>query len=277
MERKEQILTSRNEPQIETEKVKKSRKISIKLILFIFAVLFVLCICSLIALFTVSVLRQVGSGNVVSENRSTDTFTEIRLEGEKMNLFVEQGTTQSLKIEAEDNVINKIDTRVKGETLTVSYKKSIPFDLVPLSFLHKEVNVYVTVKDLDAVYVVGSGNIETKNELVLDSFKLDIIGSSNVDMDIRLFELETNVSGSAKINYKGSVNTQALLVSGSCDYFAKDLESEYTNIELSGSGNIELNVQLKLDVDISGSGTIKYRGSPKVTQEISGSGTVEEL
>jgi len=255
----------------------KKRKVPVKVILVVIVIASVLCICSAILLLIVSIVRQVGSGNVISEERPAETFKEIRLEGAKLNLFIQQGTTQNLTVEAEDNVIDRISTKVKGDTLTVSYKKDFPFGLIDVAFLHKDVNVYVTLKDLDAVYLDGSGKVQTEGQLVLDSFKLEINGSADIVMDVKSFELETAVVGSGNVTYKGSVNTQQLEVSGSCDYLAQDLESEFTRIEVSGTADVEVNTSLKLDVKISGSGQVRYRGDPKVTQEISGTGSVEEI
>jgi hypothetical protein len=55
----------------------------------------------------------VGSGNVVNETRSVGSFNGIDLHGSGA-LFLSQGTQQPLRIEAEDNILKVLSTRVES-------------------------------------------------------------------------------------------------------------------------------------------------------------------
>src|SRR6185295_5400071 len=60
-----------------------------------------------------------GSGNVVSENRTVINFTGIDLQC-SANVYFVQGDEQSVKVEAEDNLIVHITTEVKNDVLIIS-------------------------------------------------------------------------------------------------------------------------------------------------------------
>jgi hypothetical protein len=67
-----------------------------------------------------------------------------------------------------------------------------------------------------------------------------------------------------------------IICSGSGGIDALDLSTNLTRVEVSGSGQAEVNVQSELDAQIRGSGSVYYMGTPeKITQEISGSGRLE--
>ena len=66
----------------------------------------------------------VGSGNVVNETRSVDSFDSIDLRGSGA-LFLYQGPQQPLKIEAEDNVLKVLTTRVEAGRLIINLNACI--------------------------------------------------------------------------------------------------------------------------------------------------------
>ena len=67
----------------------------------------------------------VGSRYVVTEEREVEGFREVVFAaiGE---LMVEQGSTESLVIEAESNVLRRIRTEVRGETLHIEMQSTFP-------------------------------------------------------------------------------------------------------------------------------------------------------
>src|SRR6187402_585305 len=81
-----------------------------------------------------------GSGKIISENRTVTTFNGISLECHA-NVYFTQGDEQSVKVEADDNIISHITTKVKDMTLEISTDEENWNS-------HGTVNVYVTVKEL---------------------------------------------------------------------------------------------------------------------------------
>jgi hypothetical protein len=92
-----------------------------------------------------------GSGNVINENRQVSDFNRVSLAGIG-NLYLSQGQSISVRIEAEDNLIPYFDISVSGNTLKIGIKnQSIGVSLHPT----RSINFYVTSPDLVALSLSG--------------------------------------------------------------------------------------------------------------------------
>ena len=199
------------------------------------AVLLVLSACSTVT----------GSGQVVTETRQVSGFTAVDLSGSG-EVIIEQGDTESLTIEADDNVQPRLTSEVSGSTLKLGKKRGFTINT------QNPIRYRVTVEDLTGVAVSGSGSVRAQ------------------DMTLRM--LAVDISGSGTVEISGSVVEQDIDVSGSGKYLAADLQSEKVTADIAGSGEVTVTVSRELIVDISGSGTVTYSGDPSVEESISGSG-----
>jgi hypothetical protein len=173
-------------------------------------------------------------------------FSEVALNGTG-NLTIRQTGSESLTIEAEDNVISYIDTTVENNRLSITTRNMIPAPTKPI-------NYELTGKDLSALQLLGSG----------------IIDASDISTD----SLTATTSGAGDMKVAGKANSQDVTVLGAGRYQAGDLESKQAKIKISGTGNAVVNVSDKLDADISGAGSVEYNGNPTVSQTIAGGGSV---
>ena len=87
-------------------------------------------------------------------------------------------------------------------------------------------------------------------------------------------QIKADIFGSGKIKLTGIADDLDLGISGSGDYKGFSLEAITTEVQISGSGEVEVLVTDQLDVRISGSGDVYYKGFPELDIEISGSGEV---
>jgi predicted small secreted protein len=187
-----------------------------------------------------------GSGNVTSETRNVSDFTEVALNGTG-NLVVRQTGSESLNIEAEDNVIPEIKTEVEGNRLTIETGNNMPIPTQPITY-------ELTVKDLSDLELAGAGSIDAS--------------------DINTDSLKVTTSGSGDVKAAGKTDSQDVEISGAGSYRAEDLESEEAEIDISGAGEAIVKVEDRLDVRISGYGSVEYIGNPTVSRDITGAGEV---
>lgn len=208
-----------------------------------------------------------GSGNVTSESRDVSDFDEVVLEGIG-HLTIQQTGSETLTIEAEDNIIPYLKTEVEGDRLVIGEEDNTAINAT------EPINYRLTVKDLNALTLSGTGNIATTgistDELALSVSGIGDIGASDTSTD----ELQVGLSGSGSVRAAGKADSQDIDIPGDGNYDAQDLESRETEIDIGGSGIATVNVSDELDVRISGSGSVEYSGDPTVRQNISGSGNV---
>src|SRR5687767_1504085 len=110
--------------------------------------------------------RVRGNGNVITQDRSVGSFAGVHSHG-FFDVHVSSGPTQSVKIEAEDNLQEYIETSIEGNTLRIDTRDG--YSLRP----KRDVNVYITSPNYDMVRLSGSGDIISQNQIKDDS-KIDL-------------------------------------------------------------------------------------------------------
>ena len=187
-----------------------------------------------------------GSGTMAGATRDVSDFNEVTLDGVG-NLTIRQTGSESLTIEAEDNLLPEISTEVEGNRLTIETEYDMPAPTQPI-------NYELTVRDLSALELPVAANVDAS--------------------DISADSLDVNISGAGDMKIAGEADSQAVDISGSGRYQAEDLESEEAEIDISGSGEAVVRVSDHLHVEVSGSGSVEYIGNPTVSRDITGSGEV---
>jgi hypothetical protein len=244
-----------------------SRKSKILKIAVIAALVAIMAVFAASCKWTIGVVR--GSGDLETEERDVSGFEEVHFSG-MGNLIIEQGDEEALTIEADDNIIDLIETEVRGGELHIKFRRG--FNVVPTA----KIKFFLTVKDLDRVDLTGVGDIDC-DSFETDDLEFHISGSGNVDFDIEADTLETHVSGLGDIDLTGSVDSHKVQISGSGKYDAKDLESRECEVKVSGLGSATVNVSEDLEIDISGAGNVYYVGDPSISQHISGLGRIKSI
>jgi hypothetical protein len=188
-----------------------------------------------------------GSGTVKTESRAVAGFTHVTLAGEG-DVTITQSGTESLTVEADDNLLPLITSTVSGPDLTLTTKGSVQ----PT----KRIHYTVTVKDFSGFDLSGAGNA-TATQINATAIKVVLSGA-----------------GDAKIS--GQTQSEDVTIAGAGNYQAPELASKTGKVSLNGAGNAVVKVSDALDVRISGVGNLEYIGDPKVTQSISGVGSVRK-
>ena len=212
-----------------------------------------------------------GNGNVKTEQRSVGSFNGVASHG-SFNVYVSSGE-QSVKIEAEDNLLPYIETYVDGNTLLHIQTKE-DFWLRP----SRQVKIFVSAPDFSSIRSYGSGDIIGQSKIT-DSSKLElgVNGSADIKMDVDAPEIETEVNGSGDIDLKGETKSFKSEIHGSGDVRAMDLHSENTTVKIYGSGNADVFASVRLDVHVAGSGDVRYKGNAQTSSSIAGSGSVKKV
>ncbi len=212
-----------------------------------------------------------GSGNLITQTRQVSGFDSISVDY-PARVLVSQGSTESLKIEAEDNVLPGLKTEVKNHDLRIYYQvesgKHVNATKMP--------TITIVVKDLSAIDFSSAGDL-TVDSLKSDALRLSLSGAGNIKLnDITTKALNVNLSGAGSMSATGTADTFSLNISGFGDFKGKELASKTATINLSGAGSAVVRVDDKLKAQISGAGSVSYYGSPDVTKQVSGVGSISQ-
>lgn len=227
-----------------------------------------------------------GSGTMLEEQRTLESFTgvELAMQG---TLYIETGTSPTLRIEAEDNLMEYILSEIKGDKLVIGTSPGINLNNT------QPINFYLTIVGIDEIDITSSGDIET-GRLISGDFKINVSSSGNLSFtSLVCLSLQVNISSSGDvlipelssdsitvdISSSGNLELQAgevpwqkIDISSSGEYNAKDVVSGEAEVTLSSSGSAYIRVSDSLTGRLSSSGNIYYSGEPQVDVSTSSSG-----
>ncbi|GAB3244931.1 head GIN domain-containing protein [Hymenobacter seoulensis] len=208
-----------------------------------------------------------GTGPTQSEIRSLNAFDRLELKIDA-EVIVSQGSPQQVRIEAQRNILDVLETEQSGDKLEIEYGRVNVRS-------HDPIRIYVTVPTLREVEVSGSGKARTGTPWTATSFQAGVSGSGEIELNFAQVEsLRTNVSGSGEARLSGSAPSHNITISGSGKVSAYDLATLDTYVSISGSGRSYVRAARTLNADITGSGAVYYRDTPVVSSRITGSGRV---
>lgn len=210
-----------------------------------------------------------GEGPRVERDLNLRDFEGVKM-AMNADVYITPGNKQSVRISAQANIIDLIETDVNDGVWKIRSSENID-DVMPIK-------VYITIPRLTYAAVSGSGGIYGEGTFTAGNYmKVAVSGSGNLELNVNADQIEASVSGSGDIELGGSCNEFNIGVSGSGDVDADDLVTQNCDVRISGSGEAKVNASDNLKVSVSGSGDVFYRGDPNLTSRISGSGDLHRV
>ena len=228
---------------------------------------FFILLCTVFTL--VSCDQTTGSGNIVTETRNTGSFDAISVGG-SFDVEVKMGDAMSVVVEADDNIMKYIETKVSGNTLKISTE-----GLHSFSDVHMK--VYVTVPVLTAVSASASAEVVGENILTnADKLVFKASSSASIKAEVNAPDIVTDANSSASITLRGKTKNHKTEASSSAEINAFELLTENTTANVTSSANIEVHASVSLNAHASSSGSVEYKGAATVTKSENSSGTVSK-
>ncbi|MEM9824259.1 MAG: head GIN domain-containing protein, partial [Bacteroidota bacterium] len=148
-----------------------------------------------------------GEGPIVTKTLDLSNFSSVGL-SISAKVYLTQGSKQSVKVEAQENIIENLKTKVSKGSWNIGFRENVGN--------HKAIKIYITLPSLEKVAVGGSGTIEGTNHFPnLDKLAVAVSGSGKVKLDVATTEITSAVSGSGNIHLEGSTEKHRIAVSGS--------------------------------------------------------------
>jgi hypothetical protein len=223
--------------------------------------------CTLfLSLFTFSALFGINP----QELRELKDFTKIsfNISGD---LYIEQSAEFLVKIEGNENDLAQIITKLEGNTLIIKSKN--------FSHFRDKVKIFVSLPELTAVDLAGSGNVIAKNKISTDNINLSVSGSGDILFEnLQSTSAKLNLAGSGDMDITGNAKTNlAISIAGSGSIKASNFETQNVDVDISGSGSAKVYALGKLNTNIVGSGSVRYKGQPLINANTVGSGSTKPL
>ena len=241
-------------------------------------------------------LTTTGAFSQKKETRSVSGFTGINASS-VFNITVAKGGTESLTIEADNEVMQYVRSEVKNGVLNLYLDNKNKVKNI------KTLKASIVMKNLDKVTLSGACKFTANDLFTPDKFKGDCSGASSMDVNLNTGQMNLESSGACKINLKvnstgnaefnvsgtskiqgdlkavntklnssgvcsvdltGSATDLKIDASGVSKIYAENFVVKTATVKSSGSGKITVNVTDNLKVNSSGASSVNYKGSPTV-------------
>jgi len=195
-----------------------------------------------------------GSGKDATDKRQVAAFTKLDIAG-SFNITLVQDSSNSVTINADDNILNIIKTDISGDKLKISTdNKNICSS--------KQITITIGVRSLKSISASGAVEITSNGRLNVGDLDLNLSGATKINLDVAASNVNTEGSGISDITLKGQASSHAVELSGSGNVHAFDFVVGSYSIETSGQSDCEINVLNELNIHSTGASDIKYKGSP---------------
>jgi Putative auto-transporter adhesin, head GIN domain len=212
-----------------------------------------------------------GSGTVGSQVRPVSGFSRVSLSGVG-DLSITQGATESLSLEAEENLLPLLETVVSNGTLELRVKANSTLKST------KPIKYTLVVKSLSAVTISGVGNV-TAGALEVPTLDVQLSGAGKMQISsLKAQVFKAGLAGVGSLGVAaGAVTSQTVSLDGTGSYNACGLSSDTAKVTVAGTSKAVVNVKSSLMVIGSGVGSVEYLGSPTLEQSSSGLGSVTKI
>jgi len=202
-------------------------------------------------------------------------------------LQVTVGERVELIVEADEEMLPLITTRVRGNVLVIDRKSRASnwFRELFRSSRMRRMRFYLTVLPGQIDHLVASSHgdivipelkgkrvgveLSSHGEVEIDEIKADSVRiylSSHGDLNVRKLQAESlrcEMSSHGLVRIRsGRVRNQIVDLSSHGDYLAEGLECEEAMVELSSHGTAKIYATEKLEASITSHGDLYYRGNP---------------
>ena len=183
-----------------------------------------------------------------TEIRNVASFYKIECNA-SADVLISQGPVQEVKVEADEHVLANVTTEVQSGTLIISVRgRNLRFRVM---------RVFVTAPEIQGLYINGSGDFTTLNEIKGNEFEARINGSGDMDLDLAVNRFDGSINGSGDMKIKGVRGELTVKISGSGDFSAKGLQLEKASLTGYGSGDFRLYGEAnQLDIRTNSSGDV---------------------
>ncbi|MGD9930681.1 MAG: head GIN domain-containing protein [Mangrovibacterium sp.] len=193
-----------------------------------------------------------------TQTRSVESFSKISVSS-GIDLFLTQGNSEAIVVEADPDIIDKIITRVEDGTLRIYIKDNQNWNWG----WNQPRKAYVTFDDLTTLTASAGSDVYSQNAFKLN--ELDIEASSGSDIKIanltaEFVRVRTSSGSDAEVSGK-TVDLVADSSSGS-DLDCGNLVAEHVEVSASSGSDATVHVTGSLKARASSGADIRYKGSP---------------
>lgn len=210
-----------------------------------------------------------GNGNVATENRPvSESFNAIEV-SRGLDVFITQGSSESVTVEADENLLNIIETSINNGVLKVTACQNISHAASR--------KIFVTAKTIQSISASSGSDVTATNQIQTDHLELGTSSGSDLNLKVQANSISARSSSGSELDLEGSVNNFSATASSGSSIDAEKLIAINSQVKASSGSGITVNTQKKLTAKASSGADVKYIGNPEILDKTDGvSGSVRQ-
>ena len=211
-----------------------------------------------------------GSGTVVSRAIDVGPFTALEV-SHSFHVTVTTGDAESLTVHADDNLIDRLDVGVSGDTLHIGLRSGIDATNATL-------DADLTATSLSSIGAYGASIVTFCDTFATSSLDVTVSGASHLEGPLQVDDGSWELSGASVFALSGTAGSLEVTESGASHLGDPGFTVDDLSIDLSGAAQAELTVSGTLSASASGGATLRYAGSPTVERsDASGGASIDPI
>lgn len=200
-----------------------------------------------------------GNGNVKTDERPVNgSFTAIHAQ-EGLDVHVTQANEASIRVEADENIIELIGTDIENGVLKIHAVENIG--------RASSKKVYVSVPTIEELKTSSGADLRVENPVKTDRISLKSSSGSDILVEVNAHSVFCDSSSGAEIKVTGTAKTIEAEASSGSEVDANGLTTEEAYAKASSGGSVSVNATEKVEARSSSGGDIYYSGNPRVVHK----------
>ena len=198
-----------------------------------------------------------------TETRNVKNFDAIEVSS-GIELFLSMGNRESVKVVADDEIIDNVKTEVRGGTLHIYMRESNWLRSIFNWGFTQSRKVYVTVNELKRLGASSGSDVQSENTLKGDRLKIEASSGSDVTLDLVYKEVTLSTSSGSDARLSGRTKFFTANTSSGSDINARELQAQICKVSASSGSDASVSVTDELNANASSGAGVVYYGNPDV-------------
>jgi hypothetical protein len=208
-----------------------------------------------------------GNRNVVTMDRNISSEFESVKVSQGLDLYVTQGNTVDLSVEADENLHELIQTEVENKVLKIYTTENIR------RAASRRINL--TVTSISAIKATSGSDVVSTNTIKTDALELNATSGADINIDVETNSINCHSTSGSDISLSGSTALLVAEATSGSDIKASNLKAEISKVKASSGADIAVHTTQELTARATSGADIRYSGNPAVVNKSdSSSGSV---
>ncbi|WP_396212243.1 head GIN domain-containing protein [Flavobacterium sp.] len=205
-----------------------------------------------------------GNGNVQTETRTiTETFTKVDV-SRGIDVVLEQANAVKIEVEADENLLKHITTKVQNGVLKVTSDEHI--DNAEM------MTVRISMPTITIIETTSGASITGKNTLKGTNLKVKTSSGSEIQATVEFDEISCESTSGSNIDVAGKALKLETASSSGSEINAERLLANEVFAQSTSGSSTQVHPLVKISGKASSGSSISYDGNPKTVKKEETSG-----